>query len=474
MSINSDQEEISISTSSKRNKNIVPWNLKIGYALGEIPDMIAYQGFSFLIFTFYSVVVQVPIQTITTVYILWSIYNAFNDPVLGAFSDKTRTKKIGGGRRRPWIVSMILPLPAVMVFLFTPPLGSTIVTAIYMFAIMILFDTFYTTYSLNHTSLYPEMFSTDKEREEVGTARRIIMVVGLLIAFALPGVVIKNLTGTDIVTRNQYILCGGIFGVLILIFMFIHIKMGIREPPLEHMEKRQVFSLRESFKTTIKDRDFMFLVLASTMNWYVFGILPMIIPIYGNAVLGLDRGSFQISLLLVIAFLASIPGVLLWTKIDAKVGSRNGLMLTMIFWALSLLPLLFIRSYIGCAIDMVFVGMGLGGSPYFLDRNISNIVDQDELKTKQRREASFYGIHAIFIRLGAILVILSVNVVFSYNGWQVVDLTNPTEGQQQGLRLLMSVFPAGALLIGLIFLKFFRLNKSKVAEIQEKKKHIFL
>ncbi|MHA1673907.1 MAG: MFS transporter, partial [Promethearchaeota archaeon] len=144
------------------SKREIPLKLNLGYSLGEIPDLIAYQGFSFLIFTFYSVTVGLSVNTVTIVFIIWSIFNAFNDPILGALSDKTRTTKFGGGRRRPWIVSMLLPLPLVMVFLFTPPLNNKILTAIYMGFIMIVFDTFYTTYSLNHTSLYPEMFQTDR------------------------------------------------------------------------------------------------------------------------------------------------------------------------------------------------------------------------------------------------------------------------------------------------------------------------
>ncbi|MHA1560821.1 MAG: MFS transporter, partial [Promethearchaeota archaeon] len=202
--------------------------------------MIAYQGFSFLIFTFYFSLVKLPTETITLVFILWSIYNALNDPLLGAFSDRTKTKRLGGGRRRPWIVAMLIPLPAVMFFLFTPPLENTTLSAIYFLFIICLFDTFYTAYSLNHTSLYPEMFESDAEREHVGGFRRILMVIGLIIAFILPGFVIKDLTfqNEDPVTFTEYKIMGIIFGVLILITMLIHLKFGIKEPSVDELEKK--------------------------------------------------------------------------------------------------------------------------------------------------------------------------------------------------------------------------------------------
>ncbi|UYP44973.1 hypothetical protein NEF87_001258 [Candidatus Lokiarchaeum ossiferum] len=448
----------------------VPLKLNLGFSLGEIPDLIAYQGFSFLIFTFYSVVIGLPIDTVTIVFIIWSIFNAFNDPILGALSDRTRTKKFGGGRRRPWIISMIIPLPLVMVFLFTPIEGSDTVIAIYMAISMILFDTFYTTYSLNHTSLYPEMFRSDRAREEVGRSRRILMVVGLLVAFALPGIVITDLVGTDAITRRQYILCGAIFGVCILVTMLGHIKTGIRERPLEELQEQKTLSLLDSFKYTFKNKDFILIVMASTMNWYVFGILPMVLPIYASIQFDLSKNAFETTLLLVTVFLCSIPGVLFWSWLDKKIGSRQAFIVCMIFWAVSLIPLYFITEYVGAMIAMAFIGIGFGGGPYFIDRNISNVIDEDELRTHQRREASFFGVHAVFIRLATILIIICINIVFtSYNGWEEVDLVAVTPKQQLGLRLLMSIFPACALIIGVVFASLFSLNTEKVKEIQTRR-----
>ncbi len=278
----------------KKLKREVPLKTSLGFAVGEISDMIAYQGFSFLIFTFYFSLVKLPTETISLVFILWSIFNAFNDPILGAFSDRTKTKKFGGGRRRPWIIAMLIPLPAVMFFLFTPPLENSTSSAIYFFITICLFDTFYTAYSLNHTSLYPEMFVTDKAREEVGAARRILMVIGLIIAFVLPGFIISDLTfkHEDPITFTQYKITGIVFGVLILITMLIHLKYGIKEPSFDELKKKETLSFWDSIKLTLKNKKFIVVILASTMNWYVFGLLPMIIPLYATYVLNMTKIRF--------------------------------------------------------------------------------------------------------------------------------------------------------------------------------------
>jgi len=119
---------------------------------------------------------------------------------------------------------------------------------------------------------------------------------------------------------------------------------------------------------------------------------------------------------------------------------------------------------------MALNGIGLGGSPYFIDRHISNIADDDELKTGQRREGSYYGVHALFVRLSTILSIGSIAIVLTTNGWAVYDPAVVTDQIRFGLRSLMSLFPAGALLIGIVILIFYPLGKKEVMKLQARLK----
>ena len=120
---------------------------------------------------------------------------------------------------------------------------------------------------------------------------------------------------------------------------------------------------------------------------------------------------------------------------------------------------------------MAFMGVVFGGPPYFIDRNISNLVDEDELRTGQRREASFFGVHAFVIRLATILNIISVNIVFSYNGWgDLVDAAGSAD--PLGIQMLMSAFPMAAMLLGIVFLLFYKLGKKEADELQVKMKEL--
>ena len=63
--------------------------------------------------------VQLNITLITIGFIIWAVWNSFNDPMLGYLSDRTHTKF---GRRLPFIMIAIIPLGIVLFLLFTPPL----------------------------------------------------------------------------------------------------------------------------------------------------------------------------------------------------------------------------------------------------------------------------------------------------------------------------------------------------------------
>ncbi|MFW9852192.1 MAG: MFS transporter, partial [Candidatus Thorarchaeota archaeon] len=408
------------------------------------------------------------VEHVMIIYILWSIYNAFNDPILGGFSDKTRTKKLGGGRRRPWMIAAWVPLSMIMFFLFTPfvaPATHSVWVAIYFFFIICLFDTFYTAFSLNRTSLYPEMFRTDREREEAGAGRRVFMVLGLIIGMGVPTLFIPVLTESTQQNIYNYWIAGAVLGAIIFVTAFINIKWGVKEPPLEEMEEKETYGVFQSIWYTLKNWKFVVFIFCSLMNWYVFAIFPMIMPIYSEFVLN-ESNSMLVVLLLLVAFLSSAPGVVFWSWVDSKVGSKMGFVISQAYWVTVLIPLFFITKYWVALVVLALNGVGLAGSPYFIDRNISNIADEDEQKTGQRREASYYGVHALVIRLSTILAIVSVSGVLSRYGWSLFDPEVVTVHLITGLQSLVSFFPAGALVIGIILLLIYPLNKKKVDELQ--------
>ena len=105
-------------------------------------------------------------------------------------------------------------------------------------------------------------------------------------------------------------------------------------------------------------------------------------------------------------------------------------------------------------------------SLYIIDLIISDIVDEDELNTGVRREAAYYGVNAFFLRLSTVFVFIAIGLVFTTTGWGDYA-PNPGTDVILGLRILMAVFPAIALLIAILFMYKYPLDGERLKKVKE-------
>ncbi|MFX1357199.1 MAG: MFS transporter [Promethearchaeota archaeon] len=433
------------------------------FGIGQFSDAIALQMFTIYVFTFYYAVVGVNVNLITLGFILWSLWNAFNDPLLGALSDRTKTR---WGRRKPYIIASIIPLCVIIVLLWTPPTNTEIASFIYFIIIMILFDTFFTMYDLNYCALFPEIFQNLNDRARASAFKQIFTVIGLLFAFMVPTIIIPDLTNSAYI--SEYMYAGIVMSVIIFIGAFFMIKFGIKERTEFSEDYKTAPSIFASLKYSLKNKSFRIFIIMNVTYWYVVGMLPVVVPLYGRFVLQIGEGeSFLLGLLLGVAFISAAIFMALWRFIIVRVGMKRGVMISMITFIITLAPFMFINDVLSAFIAFLFAGLGLSGAIFFGDILLSAIIDEDELITGTRREGGYFGINALLTKLSTILVILSINIVFNSVGWAVFDPLGTTFQTIFGLRSLIFIFPACALMIGLVAISWFPITKRKYQTIKE-------
>ncbi len=434
----------------------------LAYGFAQLSDITAYQGFTIYVFTFYYTIVIHDINYITFGYIIWSIWNSFNDPLMGYISDRTNTR---WGRRRPYIILSIIPLAIVMVLLFTPPIeATTLVKFGYFVLIICLFELFYTMFNLNHTCLFPEIFLDPVDRIKAMNIKQIIGIVGLICAFLLPTFIVTDTADPSFFPLYKYV------GLLLGAFVILGAIIFLIWAPRERIEFSRDYQLTPSFwkslRIAVKNKSFMWFIVVEVSNWYVFGILPTIAPLYGKFVLHITE-SFYLGLLLGISFICGAFFINIWKIIVKKIGPRKTWMISQFCWILSLIPLLFINSFFQGIIFFIFIGIGLSGSMLNIDLILGDVVDEDEFVTGRRSEGGYWGVTAFFMRLAAILVILTINIVFTSVGWQVFDPKLDPSQVELGLRLLISVCPICFLSIGILGMYFYPLHGKRLKEVRD-------
>lgn len=413
-------------------------------------------AFNTWVFSFYFTAVGLEALTITTAFVLWTIWNAFNDPMVGFLSDRTKTR---WGRRRPYLFIGLIPVLIIEVILWLPPTGSEILGFIYLLIMLISYDTFYTMLALPTDSLFPELYTSVEERAEVNTIRQILSTIGLIMAFLVPGIFIGDLS-----EKSGYLINGIVTSVIVSVTMFIYLLWGAKERPEFKMDHRHEFGFFRGLRYTFKNKGFILYSMMFFLYEYTLLVLATTVPLYAQEVLGVTD-TFLTALLLGVMFIIGILTVIIWGKLDIKLGSLKAYAISIVAYIIASIPLLIVSNFFTCLITVIFMGFGFGGMLYFVYLIIADVIDEDELKTGVRREGTFFGITNFFMRLSMILSIVTVGLVFTGADWS--DYTpKPGVNTIIGLKLLVFLFPAVALIATLICLLYYPYTKSKVEEIK--------
>jgi GPH family glycoside/pentoside/hexuronide:cation symporter len=440
------------------------------YSFGQISDVLSYQSFILLIFTFYFAVVGIGTWLMVLGYSIWSVWNAVNDPMMGFLSDRTHTKL---GRRLPYIIGAFIPLAITVIFLYFPPISfgdtSMVANFIYFFIVIVIFELFYTIYSLNLTSLFPEIFMTQQERTQANNVRQVFTIVGLIFAFILPGMIIDDYRDPNNLPKYQ--LFGIIAAVIIVACALIFLIFGPKERVEFQQDYQKAFGFFGTIKYCFKSKSFRWYIIAETCVWFVYGMLPTIVPLYAGEVLKVV--GLSTSLLLATTFIsATIFITFLWKPLVRKIGNRKAWIISFIIWILSLSGTLFISEFIGGLIVFFLIGIGLSGSLFIIDLVVADIIDEDETVTGMRREAGYYGVNAFVLRFSNVLVILAIGIVFSGTEWGGGYVPNPGINVTIGLKILMFALPAIALVIAALAIYKYPLHGERLLKVKEERQKI--
>jgi GPH family glycoside/pentoside/hexuronide:cation symporter len=463
------------SSSAIATEDKVPFSRKLAYGIAGPVDIWSVWILVSISYPLFNMELELAPTKVAIILMALRLWDGVADPIMGWVSDNTRTR---WGRRRPYIFVGAIMAGLTFPFLWWFPQGLSDWQIVgWVIGFGILFYSCFTVWAMPYQSLLMEMTPDYNERTRVASVRGIIqsassLVVGFSWWLALRPVFADPVTG-DPSTANgmRYIsLVIAVFIIILGVLPAIFVKE--RYYASETVQSQGRVDLRKSLKETLSNKPFIILCLFTML----FLLGTSIYDSYGRYVgtyyvLGGDweRSSlFQIygTLIYTVCSLALIP---VFRRVSERIGKKNTLFIATFLVLLSgiltwwtntpNLPYLML-------VNTIFIGAGYAGLWLMIPSMQADVIDDDELKTGERREGSFAAIYSWVLKLSFCIGFLISGPLLEMTGFLAENGGDQAPSVLMNMRIGYVAIPVTALLVGLILLKAFPITPARAREIR--------
>ena len=356
--------------------------------------------------------------------VIYAIWDAVNDPLVGFLSDNTRTR---WGRRSPWLLIGLPFYVSILVLVYAVPKPFLQGNALFWYGLVIffLFETAYTIMAVNYGSLFPELFQDFQERARAGSYYQGLSMLGELVGFSIPPLIYA--TFGFVPMAISFAAVAGI-ALFLAIIRNKEDPKALKAPPLD---------LKDAFGEVLKDRPFLLFTIALTFMTFTTGAYTLATPFWVKYTLA---ASPQVtSLIFASVFIVAILSVSIWGRLVRVLGIKRAWLWSVGVMAASAIILGLASNVVLGAIGAAVAGAGLGGGQVCREMIMANFVDKNLKRTGHRREGIYYSLLRVIGKLSKVLQSLALVLLGLLFGYVSGD--NPGPHPENAFRFLISVFP---------------------------------
>ncbi|MFW9948952.1 MAG: MFS transporter [Candidatus Thorarchaeota archaeon] len=445
----------------------------LSYSTSGFWSMFAWSVFGSYVFFFYEVAVGLGAFYIAFAMIIFTLWDAINDPLVGFLTDRIFkfTKKVG--KRFPWIVLGILPANFVFVLLFMPPTYDTS-NPWGLFGWIVfttcLFDTITTLCFVNVEALFPDKFRTDSARRKARGWGTPLSILALPFASIIPPLIITLDNPVTYIPLAW--LCVGILLTMAILFLpGMYENKTIKDR--YYVAKVERIGFVSTLKSSLKQKSFVIYLILFFGFQIVTGSLTASIPYAVRIVLGGPDPEGETILLFAFFLTGAIIGAIVWIFLAKKI--KNNKKTAVIGGVTLTLGALLSTFYVGLIDSIVYItilGFTMGNFWALMTIYFADVMDERMIITGTDVRGATVGVQAFFSRLSRGVQIATFAIVHGLTGF-VEGQTVQTELAKIGIRLHMSVIPAIILAIcTFIYWKYYPItpqiwmeNKKKLKEL---------
>ncbi len=419
---------------------------------------------------FAAVVLLIPLTIISLIYLIYSIVDGINDPLIGYLTDRSKKFTSKYGKRFPWIIIGVIICPISLILCFTPISNDIIITAIWLSITMVLYESFLTLYEINNHALYPDLCREPTERRKVALIGGILGGLILIVGAVLIPTLINVLGG---LTVSAYMTTALVVMIIIYILL-IPYSIGIRESA-EMKEFRSELDIKKKSSSSVKeivlrifrDKNWMGIVMAR-FSWGVAGacfLYGLNFFVIHNLGLNIGYTAYPLVFLFIVSFICA-P---IWVWAAKKFGVRKSYIVGMTLYAMGFFLFIFVTDIIGVVLVFAFVGIGFSATYGVIFVLLSaEGIDNAAFNSGKREEGSYNSVIRIFTALSYFFQTVIFAMVATITGYDPAFGSKNSEFAKFGLKLQMSIIPMIIILIGtILFIFMYKITKEDALKIKE-------
>lgn len=456
-----------------RPEDRVPVKTKVAFGLGAMVGNFTSNLTKELINPIYVVALGLSPALVGMAMVVFRLYDAINDPIMGWISDNTRSR---WGRRRPWLaLGAILCAFALPMMWLVPADWSDSSQLAWLIVAGLVLYTCTTIFCVPYESFLLELTPDYRERTRVSSWKMVVSSFsGLLIGWSWFITQLPFFANPE--TGKPDAQAGAIgltiaAGALIIAFGLAPVFLA-RERFYNAAKTQAKVSLRKNFTATLQNRAFMMLVpvafLAVTGSGLAGGIQFFTRLYYvagSDAALAAKLAGVQATFWLPISFVA----VLIFQRLANRFSKTHALFIALgcMIASVAIRWWVYIPSmpYLSLAPN-VLAAFGMTGLWQMLPAMNADVVDADELETRARREGAFAAIFSWFMKLSFTVGIGLPGLIVGLCGFVVAKGSAQADGVMTAMRLCEIFIPTVFILVALVLLLRYPLSASRMAEIR--------
>ena len=333
--------------------------------------------------------------------IIWTIWDAVNDPMMGALMDKAFAKHHHkSGKFRPWLLRATPLLAVSAIALWTVPTfleGIPLLVA--LFSLKILYEASYTMFNIPMGSLLSAMSTNDAERASLSSSRGVGSMIGNMIP-GLLGPVIIGMFGEN--KSTGYMIAGTACAVVGFVICLLHYALTEERTVVNEGVKADDIKIADIFDVVKKNRAFVALcihgVCICTMQYLVQNIsMYMYSAVYYDvtyqSIASALSSPFMIGSMILVPFMCKKLGLEKLLRYCLLIGGAICAVLFGMHLVMEVPPLVHgVILGIGSGFAMVSIQMQWG--------LVGEAIDYNEHITGKRTEGSIYGTFNLSRRIG--------------------------------------------------------------------------